>query len=166
MHQYQPFKHKNVNRRPPPCRYPFVTILKSRTADVTPSRADGTPAFNKPEKNAVHRTLPLVAAFLAATVASQAADRPTRFWNLTHATVQEFQLAPAGTTAWGPDQCKNDKDGAVDFDERLAVTGVESGRYDARLKDASGRVCFARNIAIEAGKVFSIDEKALVDCTK
>jgi hypothetical protein len=114
----------------------------------------------------MYRTLPLVAAFLVTAPAAQAADRPTRFWNLTHNTVQEFQLAPAGTTAWGADQCKNDKDGAVDFDERLPVTGIESGRYDARLKDVSGRVCFARNIAIEAGKVFSIDEKALVDCTK
>jgi len=105
-----------------------------------------------------------VAAVLVA-VAAAAADRPVRFWNLTHNTIREFQLAPAGTTQWGPNQCSNDKDGAVDFDERLAVTGVEPGRYDARLKDAAGRVCFARNIAVEAGKVFSIDEKDLVDCT-
>ena len=115
----------------------------------------------------MRRTLPLTAAFVVtAASASYAADRPTRFWNLTHNTVQEFQLAPAGTTAWGENQCKNDKDGAVDFDERLPVIGIASGRYDARIKDASGRVCFARNIAIEAGKVFSIDEKDLVDCKR
>ena len=114
----------------------------------------------------MYRTLLLVAALLATAASASAADRPTRFWNLTHNTVQEFQLAPAGTTAWGENQCKNDKDGAVDFDERLPVIGVASGRYDARIKDASGRVCFARNIAIEAGKVFSIDEKDLVDCTR
>jgi hypothetical protein len=114
----------------------------------------------------MQRTLPLVAAFIVTATAAAAADRPTRFWNLTHTTVLEFQLAAAGTTAWGADQCKNDKDGAVDFDERLPVTGIESGRYDVRLKDSSGRVCFARNIAIEAGKVFSLDEKDLVDCTK
>ncbi len=114
----------------------------------------------------MYRTLLPALALIAAAASAQAADRPTRFWNLTHNTVQEFQLAPAGTTAWGADQCRNDKDGAVDFDERLAVTGVSSGRYDARIKDASGRVCYARNIAIEAGKVFSIDEKDLVDCTK
>ncbi len=112
------------------------------------------------------RILLLVAALIAGTAGASAGDRPTRFWNLTHNTVQEFQLAPAGTTAWGENQCRNDKDGAVDFDERLPVIGVASGRYDARLKDASGRVCFARNIAIEAGKVFSIDEKDLVDCTR
>lgn len=114
----------------------------------------------------MYRSLPPLAALIITVASAQAAERPTRFWNLTHNTVKEFQLAPAGTTAWGPDQCRNDKDGEVDFDERLAVTGVESGRYDARLKDASGRVCFARNIAVEAGKVFSIDEKNLVDCTK
>jgi hypothetical protein len=114
----------------------------------------------------MYRALPLAAAIMTAAGACLAADRPTRFWNLTHNTVQEFQLAPAGTTAWGENQCKNDKDGAVDFDERLNITAVESGRYDARLKDSSGRVCFARNITIEAGKVFSIDEKNLVDCTK
>jgi hypothetical protein len=114
----------------------------------------------------MYRITLLVAAFLAAVDTASAADRPARFWNLTHNTVQEFQLAPAGTTAWGENQCKNDKDGAVDFDERLRITGIETGRYDARIKDASGRVCFARNIAIEAGKVFSIDEKDLVDCDK
>jgi hypothetical protein len=114
----------------------------------------------------MYRILLPLAALVATVAAASAADRPTRFWNLTHNTVQEFQLAPAGTTAWGENQCKNDKDGTVDFDERLRITGIDSGRYDARIKDASGRVCFARNIAIEAGKVFSIDEKELVDCAK
>jgi hypothetical protein len=114
----------------------------------------------------MHKPLLLVAALAATVATASAADRPTRFWNLTHNTIQEFQLAPAGTTAWGENQCRNDKDGAVDFDERLRITGVDSGRYDARIKDASGRVCFARNIAIEAGKVFSIDEKELVDCAR
>src|SRR5579871_3496798 len=112
------------------------------------------------------RSLLLVVALIIGSPGASAADRPTRFWNLTHSTVQEFQLAPAGTTAWGENQCRNDKDGAVDFDERLRVTGVDTGRYDARIKDASGRVCFARNIAIDAGKVFSIEEKDLVDCTR
>jgi hypothetical protein len=114
----------------------------------------------------MHRILLLALALTATAATASAADRPTRFWNLTHNTIQEFQLAPAGTIAWGEDQCKNDKDGAVDFDERLRITGIDSGRYDARIKDASGRVCFARNIAIEAGKVFSIEEKDLTGCTR
>jgi hypothetical protein len=115
----------------------------------------------------MNRLLFLAAAALTATVATaSAADRPTRFWNLTHNTIQEFQLAPAGTTAWGENQCKNDKDGAVDFDERLRITDIATGRYDARVKDAAGRVCFVRGIAIKAGEVFSIDEKDLTDCTR
>ena len=114
----------------------------------------------------MHRTLLLVAALLVTAAGASAADRPTRFWNLTHNTVQEFQLAPAGTAAWGENQCKNDKDGTVDFDERLRITGVESGRYDARIKDMSGRVCFARNINIRAGEVFSVEERDLVDCSR
>jgi hypothetical protein len=43
-----------------------------------------------------------------------AAERPTRFWNLTRHTISEFYLTPAGTTNWGGNQCKNDKDGTVD----------------------------------------------------
>jgi hypothetical protein len=115
----------------------------------------------------MHRILlPAVAAFTAVAATASAADRPTRFWNLTHNTIHEFQLAPAGTTAWGENQCRNDKDGTVDFDERLRVTGIVSGHYDARIKDSSGRVCFARDITIKAGEVFSIDEKDLADCTR
>ena len=29
-------------------------------------------------------------------------------------------------------QCKNDKDGTVDSDERLRITGVNTGTYDIR----------------------------------
>jgi hypothetical protein len=103
---------------------------------------------------------------VTATTGAVSAERPTRFWNLTHNTISEFQLAPAGTTKWGENQCKNDKDGTVDFDERLRITGTESGRYDARIKDMSGRVCFARNINIRAGEVFSVEERDLVDCSR
>jgi hypothetical protein len=56
---------------------------------------------------------------------------------LTRHTIAEFYLAPAGTTSWGDNQCKNDKDGTVDSDERLRITGVDTGTYDAKLKDIS-----------------------------
>jgi len=108
----------------------------------------------------------VVLAVTVTAASALAAERPTRFWNLTRHTISEFQLAPAGTTKWGENQCKNDKDGTVDFDERLRITGIESGRYDARIKDTSGRVCFARNINIRAGEVFSIEERDLADCSK
>jgi hypothetical protein len=46
------------------------------------------------------------------------------------------------------------------------VTGVKTGAYDARLKLADGRECMAKGVRIEAGKVFTIEEKNLVGCTK
>jgi hypothetical protein len=109
----------------------------------------------------------LVALVLVATsVAATAQSRPTRFWNLTRHTISELHLAPAGSTDFGPNQCKNDKDGTVDPDERLRITGVASGTYDAKLKDVSGRSCLVRNIKVEAGEIFSIEEKELTACTR
>src|SRR5689334_7181284 len=95
---------------------------------------------------AVHK-LALAALALAVTLSlASAQTRPTRFWNLTRHTISEFYLAPAGTTTWGPNQCKNDKDGTVDSDERLRITGVASGSFDAKLTDTSGRTCLVRNV--------------------
>jgi hypothetical protein len=115
---------------------------------------------------AVHK-LALAALALAVTLSlASAQTRPTRFWNLTRHTISEFYLAPAGTTTWGPNQCKNDKDGTVDSDERLRITGVASGSFDAKLTDTSGRTCLVRNVKVEAGEIFSIEEKDLTDCSK
>jgi hypothetical protein len=108
----------------------------------------------------------LVLALATAASAALAEGRPTRFWNLTRHTISEFYLAPAGTTDFGPNQCKNDKDGTIDPDERLAITGVTPGIYDAKLKDVSGRSCVVRNIKLEAGQIFSIEEKELSSCTR
>jgi hypothetical protein len=102
---------------------------------------------------------------LACSTADAQDRRGTRFWNLTANTVNQFYLSPAGKDAWGPNQCKNDKDGEVDHDERLRITGVQTGRYDARLHDQRGRVCIVRNIEIKEGAVFSIEEKDLKDCS-
>ena len=98
--------------------------------------------------------------------AAAAQGRPTRFWNLTRNTISQFYLAPSGTSNWGPNQCKNDKDGAVDADERLIITGVPSGTYDAKLADVTGRVCIVRNIKVAAGAIFSIEEKDLTSCDR
>jgi hypothetical protein len=109
----------------------------------------------------------VVALVLVATsVAAIAQSRPTRFWNLTRHTISELYLAPSGSTDFGPNQCKNDKDSTVDPDERLRITGVASGTYDAKLKDVSGRSCLVRNIKVEAGEIFSIEEKELTACTR
>src|SRR5438128_5229421 len=95
-----------------------------------------------------------------------AAERPMRFWNLTRHTITEFYLAPAGTTNWGANQCKNDRDGTVDSDERLRITDTPPGRYDAKLVDVSKRTCIVRNLELKAGEIFSIEEKELTSCTQ
>ncbi len=105
-------------------------------------------------------------ALAAAILAQPASAKDTRFWNLTSSTVKSLELAPAGTTAFGPNQCANDPDGAVDHDERVKVTGVATGAYDARLMLADGRVCMAKGVRIETGKPFSIEDKDLVGCAK
>jgi len=99
-------------------------------------------------------------------VPALAAEKGTRFWNLTGETVTHLSLAPTGTTKWGPDQCRNDPDGSVDFDERLRITGVSSGRYDAKFTDRTGRNCTVTGIDIKAGGVFSIGKEALEHCAK
>ena len=111
----------------------------------------------------------LVFLSLGLTLASSAAfsqQGPTRFWNLTLGRISEFYLAPPGATNWGPNQAKNDKDGVVDPDERLRITGVTSGSYDVKFTDLDGRTCMVHGVKVEAGQIFSIDEKDLTSCSK
>jgi hypothetical protein len=89
-----------------------------------------------------------------------------RLWNLTTATISGFQLSPAGKADWGPNQTLNDKDKEVDHDERLRITGVEPGRYDAKVSYRDARQCIVRDIEISADAVFSIADKDLQDCNK
>jgi len=114
--------------------------------------------------------LAICAAVLAlASISPQAmAQNPKgiRFWNLTLNTITQLQMAPAGSDVWGPDQCKNDRDGTVDHDERLRITGVTPGSYDVRFTDNAGRRCTVRNVEVQDGAVFSIEEKQLADCGK
>ena len=84
-------------------------------------------------------------ALAAIVLAQPTLAKDTRFWNLTSSTVRSLKLAPSGTRAFGPNQCLNDPDGAVDHDERVKVTGVAAGSYDAQLTLADGRTCLARN---------------------
>src|ERR1043166_2054511 len=101
---------------------------------------------------------------LFASVAGAAEPKPMRFWNLTSQTVVDFRVAPAGTGNWGTNQCANDRDGTVDHDERLRITGVSPGRYDVKLTFKDRRVCTVRNIEMKAGGIFSIEDKNLTDC--
>jgi hypothetical protein len=108
----------------------------------------------------------LLLAFTASDGA-RAADRML-FWNLTGTTITKLYLAPAGTTKWGADQCANDRDGSVDPDERLRLSGVAAGRYDVKLTDVAGRTCVVKDVSVEAGKAyaFSLSEPDLKDCSK
>jgi hypothetical protein len=89
-----------------------------------------------------------------------------RLWNLTTETISSFQLSAPGQNAWGPNQTLNDKDKEVDHDERLRITDVAPGRYDAKVGYRDARSCTVRDIDIKAGAVFSIADKDLKDCSK
>ena len=89
-----------------------------------------------------------------------------RLWNLTASTISGFQLSSAGKNDWGPNQTLNDKDKEVDHDERLRITGIEPGRYDAKVSYPDSRQCFVRDIEIKADAIFSISDKDLKDCNK
>lgn len=107
-----------------------------------------------------------VALSLEGTSQLAAQGKGIRFWNLTTATISGLQLSPAGKDKWGPNQTMNDKDGEVDHDERLRVTGIEPGRYDAKVSYRDKRECVVRNIEIKADAVFSFADKDLADCSK
>jgi hypothetical protein len=108
--------------------------------------------------------LVFVALGMVSSVATAQDRRGIRFWNLTLYTITKFQLSPAGAESWGEDQSKNDRDGTVDHDERLRITGVGPGRYDVRFTDKTGRTCIVRDVELRDGAIFSIEEKELTDC--
>src|SRR5246500_2150896 len=106
-------------------------------------------------------------ALLVASVGELAAQgKGIRLWNLTTSTISGFELSPAGKNMWGPNQTLNDKDKEVDHDERLRITGVEPGHYDAKVTYPDAKQCFVRDIEIKADAVFSISDKDLKDCNK
>jgi hypothetical protein len=109
-------------------------------------------------------TICLFAIALPGEVMAQ--GKGIRLWNLTSATISGFELSSAGKNAWGPNQTLNDQDKEVDHDERLRITGVEPGRYDAKVSYRGARQCFVRDIEIKADAVFSISDKDLKDCNK
>ncbi|MDP9095694.1 MAG: hypothetical protein M3N26_03910 [Pseudomonadota bacterium] len=104
---------------------------------------------------------------LLALLASPALGAETlRFWNLTGATIDSLALAPEGSAAFGANQCANDKDGSVDNDERLTLSGIQPGRYDVRVGFKGGRMCTIRSVTVRgSGKyAFSLEPSDLKDC--
>ena len=114
------------------------------------------------------RKLSVTATLLLTVAPCQllAQGKGVRLWNLTTATITGFELSPAGKSQWGPNQTLNDKDKEVDHDERLRITGVEPGRYDARVSYAGGKQCLVRDLEIKADAVFSVADKDLKDCNR
>ena len=107
----------------------------------------------------------VVALMLIASAAQAQSNKRSgmRFWNLTLYTLTSLQFSLPDRNAWGKNQCENDDDKTVDHDERLRITGLTPGRYDARLVDKTGRTCIVRDVDVKDG-VFSIEEKQLTDC--
>src|ERR1700741_1431763 len=105
-------------------------------------------------------------AFMLMVSASQAAERARmRFWNLTLYTLTSLQFSPPGQNAWGKNQCENDDDKTVDHNERLRITGLAPGLYDAKLTDKLGRTCFVKGVEVKDG-IFTIEEKQLTNCER
>ena len=112
------------------------------------------------------RMIAMTIALVLATSVAQAQSQKRsgmRVWNLTLYTLTSLQFSPPGQNAWGKNQCENDDDKTVDHDERLRITGLTPGRYDAKLTDKIGRTCIVRNVDVKDG-VFAIEEKQLTDC--
>ena len=111
-------------------------------------------------------TLAPAALLLASAYELAAQGKGIRFWNLTTATISNFQLSPAGEDTWGPNQTLNDKDKEVDHDERLRITSTEPGRYDAKIGYRNSKQCIVRDVEIKADAVFSIADEDLKDCNR
>jgi hypothetical protein len=109
-----------------------------------------------------------VAVIPVCAIAAFGSAAKLRFWNLTATTITELYLAPAGSEQYGPNQCLNDPDKAVDGDERLALTGVEPGHYDVKLTDKNKRHCVLHNVELKADGpyAFAIGEDDLKACKK
>jgi hypothetical protein len=108
----------------------------------------------------------LVLVALPGALSAQSKGKGIRLWNLTSATISGFELSPAGKNEWGANQTLNDKDKEVDHDERLRITGVDPGHYDAKVSYPDAKQCFVRDIEIKADAMFSISDKDLKDCNK
>ncbi len=110
------------------------------------------------------RMLAATIALVSMLAAAGAAERARiRFWNLTAHTLTSLQFSPPGQNAWGRNQCENDDDKTVDHDERLRITGLAAGRYDAKVTDRTGRTCVVRNVDVKDG-IFAIEEKQMTNC--
>ncbi|HKS64273.1 MAG TPA: hypothetical protein VJT13_21395 [Xanthobacteraceae bacterium] len=106
-----------------------------------------------------------VALLLTLSAAEAAERRGMRVWNLTLYTLTSLQFSAPGQNAWGKNQCENDDDKTVDHNERLRITGLTPGLYDAKLTDKIGRTCVVKGVEVKDG-IFTIEEKQLTNCER
>jgi hypothetical protein len=92
--------------------------------------------------------------------------KPMKVWNLTASAIVDFRLAPGGSSKFGRNLALDDKDKAIDIDERLTLQDIAPGLYDARIKFRSGRACRVAGLKLEAGAIASIEEKQLEHCLR
>jgi hypothetical protein len=78
----------------------------------------------------------------------------------------DFRLAPGGSSKFGRNLALDDKDKAIDIDERLTLHDIAPGTYDARVKFRNGRACPVPALKLEAGEIASIEEKQLEACLR
>ncbi len=88
-----------------------------------------------------------------------------RLWNLTTATISEFQLSPAGKTDVGP-QPDPERQGQGSRPRRAPAhhRGASPAAMTPRSGYPGAKHCFVRDIEIKADAVFSIADKDLKDC--
>jgi hypothetical protein len=104
---------------------------------------------------------------LTCSVAIAAEDDSLLFLNRVGESIVKLQLAPAGTTKWGPDQCQYEDDKSVENNEKIPLKGTTPGRYDIRFTDLKGRSCTVKNLEVKAGALVVLREKELPpECAK
>jgi hypothetical protein len=98
--------------------------------------------------------------------AASAADS-LLFLNRVGETLVKLQLAPAGSTKWGPDQCQFEDDKSVENNEKIPLREITPGRYDVRFTDLKGRTCTIKNLDVKDGALVVIRENELPpECAK
>lgn len=109
----------------------------------------------------------IVALGLVASLAALPAAAAAKFFAYNETTSTSFAgvyLAPAGTTNWGANETLNDKDHTLDFGERLLLTGVTPGRYDAKLVTDKGKTCVRKDVDLTRDTSFEIRDGDLAGC--
>ena len=96
-----------------------------------------------------------------------AAESNLLFLNRVGETLVKLQLAPAGSSKWGPDQCQFEEDKSVENNEKIPLKEVTPGRYDVRFTDLKGRTCTVKNLDVKDGALVVIRENELPpECAK